>query len=343
MFMQFSAANTIKESPERLFEHLASIPDATDATETTRILDDLVIVAENSAREGKPVVVGDVFFGVVERERQADAADIKRAYVMAIRRMSKPTLLRAVAMLLPRKRERAEDYLTVLVRTGEDGADALIDQLTQAQTSEDRRIFLMYLLRLKAGVPALVHMLGDARWFVARNAADLLGEMRATEAENALVGLLRHHDDRVRRSATNALMRLGSTSAMGAIYEAIRDPAPQVRMQAAAAVAAKRDPATASTLIRAVDEEEDGDVQLAMLAALGKVATTDAVERLIRAAEPERGLFKRKTTAFRVAAVQALGEAKTSAALSALRSLANDKDKDVRDTVARVSQYAARG
>jgi HEAT repeat protein len=137
-------------------------------------------------------------------------------------------------------------------------------------------------------------------------------------------------------------MQLSTETALRAIYEAIRDPAPEVRMQAAAAVAARKDGVTASTLIQAIEEEEDGDVQLAMLAALGKVATRDAVDRLVKAAEPERGLFKRKTTAFRIAAVNALAEAKTPAARAALKALESDKDKEVRDTVARVMQFIGR-
>ena len=137
-------------------------------------------------------------------------------------------------------------------------------------------------------------------------------------------------------------MRLGTEGGLRVVYEAIRDPAPQVRMQAAAAVATRRDAKTAATLIRAVDEEQDTDVQLAMLAALGKVGTKDAIERLMRAAEPERGLFKRRTTASRVAAIQALAETRAPAALAALRSLAGDKDREIRDTVARVSQSLGR-
>ncbi|HEY5219052.1 MAG TPA: HEAT repeat domain-containing protein, partial [Gemmatimonadaceae bacterium] len=208
--------------------------------------------------------------------------------------------------------------------------------------TEDRRVMFGVLQQLDAAGPALIHMLGDARWFVARNAADLLAEIKVVAAESALVTLLHHHDDRVRRSATNALMQLGTESARQAVRAAVRDAAPQVRMQAAFAIAAHRDPQTATTLITAIDAESDSDVQLAMLLALGRVGTPEAVERLIRAAEPDRGFFKKKSTAFRVAAVQALAEVKASSAQVALKALAGDKDREVRDTVARLSQHSKR-
>lgn len=333
MWMQFSATQQPKESSDELLAKLDSPQHVQGVTAT---LDDLVTVAENAAREGRSTVVADVFHGVVSREARVSDSELRRAYVMAIRRLSRPPLLRAVAALLPRKREKTAEYLAVLVRTGEDGADALIDQLTQAQTAADRRCYYDVLIQLKAGVPALVHMLGDARWFVARNAADLLGEMKAAEAEGPLIDLLRHRDDRVRRAATYALVSIGTPTALRAIHGAIRDDSPAVRMQAAQAIAARGGEKSAGTLTRALDEETDPDVQLALLSALGKIGTPDAVQKLVKAAEPEGRFFKKKPTPFRVAAVQALGEARTAVALAALTELQGDRERDVRDAAARL-------
>jgi HEAT repeat protein len=195
----------------------------------------------------------------------------------------------------------------------------------------DRRVYFDALLQLQSGIPTLIHMLGDARWFVARNAAELLGEMQAKEAEPQLTELLRHEDDRVRRAATGALMRLGTNRAMQAIQDALKDGAPAMRMQAAAALITRKDVKTAATLVKALEDEKDDEVQAAFLLALGKLATQDAVQRLLKAVEPERGLFKKKSVAFRVAAVQGLAEARTPEAMDALRALQSDKEEDVRD------------
>jgi len=79
-----------------------------------------------------------------------------------------------------------------------------------------------------------------------------------------------------------------------------------------------------------------------MIAALGRIATADAVQKLVKMAEPEGRLFRKKTTTFRVAAVQALGDAKTPAALAALRELSEDKDREVRDTAKRALAHSTR-
>jgi HEAT repeat protein len=332
-YLAFAAQQQPKGSVGDLLQQL----DATKSPNVaTRLLDDLVILIENAAREGKHDTVANGFHGVVARESALAENDLKRAYVMALRRLTKPTLLRAVATMLPRKRERHDDYMLVLARTGEDGADALIDQLTSAQSLSDRRVFFDALVKLNAGVPALIHMLGDARWYVARNAADLLGEMQAEAAQAPLSELLKHDDDRVRRAAITALAKLSSPKAVDSLRIAMRDNSPQVRMQAAAGMGTRKGLRSAGTLTKALDDEDDSEVQLAIIAALGRLATTDAVTRLIKAAEPGGGIFKKKPTALRVAAVQALGEARTPAAQNALQHLLDDKDKEVKQAVFRL-------
>jgi HEAT repeat protein len=54
-------------------------------------------------------------------------------------------------------------------------------------------------------------------------------------------------------------------------------------------------------------------------------------------------LLNRKTSAYRQAAVHALGDAGTPAALSALRRLQTDKDREVRSSVERALVAHAQG
>jgi HEAT repeat protein len=208
--------------------------------------------------------------------------------------------------------------------------------LTHARTEEDRQTYFKILLTLRAGVPSLVLMLGDARWHVVRDAAELLGELKAAEAEGPLTPLLRHPDERVRRAAAHGLVQIGTGTAVRAVQRAVSDTgsAADVRQEAASALGQRRGERTsATTLVRALENEEEEDVQFAILAALGKVATQDAINRLVKAAESDGVLFRRKSTAYRIAAVRALGESRTAVAAAALRMLLNDKDREVREAV----------
>jgi HEAT repeat protein len=342
MFAQFTANRAPTASYGDL---LARLDQASGVNVLTQVLDDLVAIAESAARDARPALACEILCRVTKREKHIHEFDAKRAFVMAQRRLAKPLLLRAIVQELPHAGGQRDSFIDVLTRAGEDGADALIEQIAAISGQNERRVYFDALLQLQAGVPTLIHMLGDARWFVARNAAELLGEMQAREAEPQLTELLRHSDDRVRRAATSALMRLGTARAMNAIQEALKDGAPAMRMQAAAALVTRKDVKSAEKLVRALEEEKDEEVQAAFLLALGKLATPDAVQRLLKAVEPERGLFKKKSSAYRVAAVQGLGEARSAEATDALKGLQSDKDEEVREAatfaLVRIARQAA--
>lgn len=328
LFAQFAAARLPTETSVEL---LARLDVAVDGDVLADLLEDLVLLAENAAREGKATVVSDILSHLGRREARVDEFEIKRIFSATLKQLARPNVLRLVATELPHRPDGRDALMSILVRAGEDGADALVEQLAAMSHTSDRRVYFDALRELKAGVPTLVHMLADSRWFVARTAAELLGEMQVPQAEGPLTDMLTHEDERARRAASTALMRLGTPRAMLAIDGALKDTTPQARIDAAAAMATRKDLRTAATLIRALDAEKDEEVRAAFLLSLGKLKTPDAVQRLLQASDPARGLFKKKTTAFRIAAIQGLGEARTAEAMEALRALQNDKAQDVRD------------
>jgi len=309
-----------------------------------RLLDELATVAEARADEGRWEVVARIFDALIRNERGAEHnADLRRAYAIGIRRLAKPTLLRGIAGLLPRRPELRDALHHAFMRLGPEGAEALIDLLTTADSLTDRRAYLAALAKCRDAVPTLMHLLGDKRWYVARNATDLLGEMRAPEAENALLEVVKHHEERVRRSVATALARLGTPRAVQAVQQMFTDPVPEVRVHAVQGIGSTKSPRAVGVLARALDVEQDAEVQAVILAALGRQATEEAIARLLKAAEPEGRLFKRKSTALRVSAVQALVEANTPSALAALRRFTEDKDREVRDTAIRALRPKTEG
>lgn len=315
---------------------LVALDAADSAAAAARIIDQLVALVQRYARDRRTSDAADLWHQLVRREAAATDPDMRLAYAAAIRRLTTLSLLRDVATLLPRHKDRLADFVAVLARAGDEGAEAVIEQLAGAPSRSDRRIYFDVLVQLRAGVHTLIHLLGDPRWYVTRNAADLLGELLAVSADVRLIELLAHDDDRVRRAAANALGKLRTPRAHVALRRALSDSSLQVRATAAAGLGARQGSRTATTLVQALESERDLEVQIAILMALGRTGTPDAVERLIKAAEPAGRVFKRRPVAYRVAAVQALAEARTHPAMTALRALANDKDAAVRDAATRV-------
>jgi HEAT repeat protein len=327
MFAAFAASSTPKGSMVRLFEQL---DHAREATVVGGHLNTLVKLAADSSGKDRIDIVADVFYGLVKREGGIEDKMSKRQYALAIRRLCVPRVLKCIVELLPRRRENYEQYMAIFMRAEEDGVEALVEALISAPSITDRRIYYDSLLRLRTGVRTLVHMLGDPRWFVVRNAIELLGEMRVAEADAELEKMLEHRDDRVRTAAATALAKLGPGVAAKGMRGALRDAPEEVRERAAEAMAMQRS-GSVDSLVRALDKEDDNRVQMAMVTALGQLGTPHAVEKLMDIARTDKGLLnKRRPTPMRVAAVHALGEVKTSSALAALQTLLRDKEKAVR-------------
>jgi HEAT repeat protein len=310
---------------------VTALRSAATVDELGLALEQLGVLIANAQSAEKYHDAALLLFEVIHAESQSTDLEFKRSFKLTIHRATQPTFFRALAAGLPGAGEDRAKYVAIFGRYGDDAVEALVEQLAYAELAKERRVLFDAVVQLRRGVPTLIQMLTDKRWYVARNAAELLGEMGAGDAETALVRALRHDDPRVRRSAASALARLGSRGAVAALKAAMHDASPNVRMQATIAVATRKDPHSTPMFIRALTEEEDPEVQRALLSALGKLGSPDAVKRLISDAEPDGRFFRRKPTPTRVAAVQALAEAGTPEAVAALEALTKDRTRAVRE------------
>lgn len=322
-------------APEaRLKDLLGRLENASDSSSASKLIDDVAREAEERARQGLWVDLAEVLDRLYQRASLLSDGEMKRAYQFAIRRLEKPALMHGIAKLLPRRREMREMVTRLLANTGEAGADALIDLLVSSESTTERRAYRTALGQCPAAIPALVHLLRDGRWYVVRNAVELLAELSPPDADDKLSSVLNHEEPRVRRAAATALGKLATPRAMLALLQAVHDASPEVRLAVALALGAIRNPRAVPWLIEALDKEQNVEVQAAMLSALGKTPTEDAVARLARAVEPG-GMLLRKPLAMRLHAIEALGEARTPSAQSILRGLLSDRDRDVREAVDR--------
>jgi len=336
------AAFTRAGQPQGLDELLRRLDGELDGHTAPIVLDDLTRASEDLARDGLWVGVADVLARLVAREERLTDGDLKRAFLIHLRRLFKPGVLRGLAQLLAKRRELRSQVEPIFVRAGEVGADVLLELLVSSNLASERRAYRTALVRCPSAVEPLVHLLQDPRWYVVRNAAELLGEMGAQHADAKLVAALRHGDARVRRSAAGALARLGTTRGTFALQPLLGDSNAAVRLQAVHGIASARLPRSVPALLQALEREGDPDIQHALLAALGSHPTDDAIERLAQAAHPG-SLLHRKPTPFRLAAISALGDAATPAAMAALRAMQGDRDREVRAAVDRTLAGLAQG
>lgn len=292
---------------------VGGLPPGRRVLELGPILEELAHRAELALRGNQPSVVRDVILSILRAEEEEGHDEARLVFRMVRRRLLTLPYLRVLARLLPRSPADRAGLTHALGRAGEEGAEAVIEELATAESPSDRKAYFSTLVRMQTGEASLIHMLADRRWYVVRNAVELLGEIRAIAAEDGLLAALEHHDERVRRSALGALGRLGTTRALHAVQEALGAPETGLRAHAAAVLAGSDWPYTAAALGRRLREEEDGEVQLAIVAALGRAGAGSerAVAILEELAGPPRlAILSRRRAALRAAAADALAAAR---------------------------------
>ena len=334
------AASPLFALREALSKDTADMLSALEANPLTPHVGEMLSVlnrqVEMVMRQGKIEQAMQIVYSVVRVEQRVEDVAVRRQYGIALRRMITKQMLDGLSKLVqvPHLEDAAG---AVLQRAGPDGVEVLLDLLTTSNTVTERRGVFNALISAmkdgKEGQDQLVHMLGHPQWFVVRNVADLVGELALESAVPALTKQLDHDDERVRRQVALALAKIGTRSAAEPLRRALRDSSADVRRQAALGVGGRKASALAMPLVVALEEEKDPDVVRELIFALGRIGSPDAVQALIKLAQPSGKLFNRKPSALRVTAVEALRVAGTPAAIGTLQSFASDGDKQVRAAV----------
>lgn len=301
------------------------------------VLHEVTRFMEDAARREMWRELLDVAGVVLQREAAATDPEVKRAFAIHFKQFAKPGVIRGVAKVLPVHRDLREGAHALLVRMGDPAADALIELMVAAESASERRAYRDAVAQCPGAVEPLTQLLKDDRWFVVRNAAELLGELNATDADQELINTLKHSDPRVRNAATLALIKLGTPRATHTIIRALTDGDASVRHRAALGLGRVSGPRALAALLEGIDQETDERVQHAMLASLGRHPVPEAIARLVEESRPGP-ILRRRPIPRRLAAIQGLGEARTAEALVALRTLTNDRESSIRDLAARMLQ-----
>lgn len=324
LFTQAAVSPTVGSAMARL--RAARTDDA-----TRQAVAELLDLASDAEGREDAAAVESIAVALAQHARMLGSGEGRLATEGGLRRLLREGIVKLLAVRVPHSNDR-DTLISILARTGEMGGKVLVEQLMSSSDRPSRRSYFDAIVTQDSGVSQLREALNDPRWYVVRNAAALLGEMGMTDSDASLMPLLAHLDDRIRIAAARALSRLRTARGLLAVQQRLGDTNAEVRRLAAAAfglsaaIAGAAKPHSAPLGAALVSEPEE-DVALEMLASLGKLASADAVQRLIRLAlggerSPHAGWF-------RVASLEALVAARGHSSIPTLEVLAADTDEEV--------------
>lgn len=130
-----------------------------------------------------------------------------------------------------RTAENAELMTEYLRLVGEAGLREFIAPLAEEQNRSLRAFMCQVLVRMgTAAIPHLRPWVEDRRWYVARNAVTILGQIHDPSTLPCIIEAARYPDPRVRKEAAQALGTWGVDGALTTLLGLLEDPDPTVQM-----------------------------------------------------------------------------------------------------------------
>lgn len=317
-------------APASLSESVGRLHDVGAGPQLTAQLDAVQKEIEKALRDDNLSRAFEGILALIKNEAAASSENAKRAYGIAVRRsLTADILRRLVPFMLDEL--YTEDVLQITRRAGAEGTRAMLQHLAQAQSFAERKAYLAALRTIEEGTDIVASMLSHGEWYVVRNAADLVAELKIVEAVPLLGRVVEHEDERVRLSVALALAKIGTPETVRFLRAPLRDPDPKVRLAVARAIGGKGLGALSMLLVSAAEAEEDSEVLAEYYRALGRIGTPEAITALVEAAQSPKGFLARKAGPRRRAATQGLGLAGGDVARAALQELVSDRDREVRE------------
>jgi HEAT repeat protein len=224
--------------------------------------------------------------------------------------------------------------MQVLAFLGDKVANRLMQLLASEESAPNRKTLHDILVRSGAAILPIVHeYFEDERWYVARNAIGIVGDIRSQESLAELSMQLQHEEIRVRRETIRALTKIGGKRAIKILQQTALEDDQEMRRQAILSLGAIRATTAVPTLLAILGQkgwsQREVDLKKDVIRALGEIRNPEATPVLIKILKNKRWMRRQLNDELRVAAAAALGDIADDSTLPALEKATNDRNTSI--------------
>ena len=218
--------------------------------------------------------------------------------------------------------------LALLAATGPAGIILAAEKLGATENLTVRKEISSLLSGMgEAGLPILLKMMRDHRWYMVRNLSAIVGDIGRQEAVPELLQCLRHVDIRVCKEAVRSLAKIGGREAEAAVIEILGSGNQQLFPQAIASLGGMKSRRALTELLQIVCAKDtflkNLPLKMDALQAIAAIGDRQAVPVLTHVMA-RRHLFARKRREqFKVAVATCLGRLADPRALPVLNKFAS--------------------
>ena len=333
-------------------ELLQAVERASDEQSFSRLLQRLIpVVQENLTEKSAHLVVQTLSFLTHCDESDYAREEKRKVAQQALAQLSTPSLLSFYVDLLC-ARVRFDDHRIAWDRISRSlGAPLtriLLTRLAGVENLSAKKVLFEALISQgEIAVAPIVATLKDDRWAVLRNAAQLLGEIRAAAAIEPLRVLLSHPDLRVRREALRALTRIGGSGVIAILAKILQGDDSELRRQAMLCLGAIKNPATIPLLVQFLQVKDwrfqQLEAKIDAVRALGEIGSVDVLPILMAMVNHRCLFYRGRNDVLRAEALSAIGEIGGPEAIRFLESMEVGSNPVVEKAIVGALKQARKG
>jgi HEAT repeat protein len=176
-------------------------------------------------------------------------------------------------------------------------------------------------------VPMLLDLMNDSRWFIIRNICSILGSIASHESLPALMKCLQHSDLRVRKEALRSMSLIGGSEAENALLGILRGTDSEMLPQAIVLLGGMKSKKSLIELMKIVLSKEiflkSLSLKIDALAAIGLIGNRQVTPYLVKLLEPRYLFAAARGRKLKAAVAVCLGKLGDARAVPHLEKLAS--------------------
>jgi HEAT repeat protein len=318
--------------------YLSMLAAEVDPERFKKILLSLIRLCEGLGKEQKMDYVLAILTGLTRETivsgRRPEA--FAKMCVSAIRKCPAAPVIPLVLDHYVSRDDKTRDLLHRLLRIiGEESIDPALTRLIESGDAQARRNLINLLVGFgEAARPKLEIYLFDDRWYVVRNMAVILGEIRSEKSLNSLSRAVGNEDFRVQREVIKALTRIGGPKVTSFLLRLLPTAPEQLSLIIINSLGVLGDSLATGQLAEIALKKDifhrNYELRKEAINALAKLKDREAVEALGRILNKKEFLGGMRYEDLQIGAARALGRIGGDLSIDILRRAASGRNRNVK-------------
>jgi len=318
--------------------YLSLLVGETDPERFKKVLLNLIRLHETLVDEEKrdyalTILVGLTNETIVSGKRPEAFAKMS---IAAIRKCRVTSVIPLILQGYVSQNEKARELYQRLLRIiGDESIEPALMSLIDSQDGQARRSLINLLVSFgEAARPKLEIYLFDDRWYVVRNMAVILGEIRSEKSLNSLSRAVNHDDFRVKREVIKALTRIGGPKVSSFLIRLLSTAPEQFSLIIINSLGALGDLSATQPLIDIVLKKDmfhkNYELRKEAIGALAKLRSHESIEALGRIVVKKEFFGGIRYEDLQIAAVRALGRIGGVRSIEILTKAASGRNRNIK-------------